>query len=160
MIRGGIFASSAAAIALVLAGTLVVASYSDASAQAKKKDAPLDTKGDASARPWKRYNGWPARDESKWNTLAHMASPAAPKEPRKLTGPIAGDAANGEKLVADRNRGGSCLACHVMGKAGGANLKHFTPGNHGWPCLMKIKTVARALHLAHTRKVGPRRRSG
>ena len=138
MIRGGIFASSAAAIALVLAGTLVVASYSDASAQAKKKDAPLDTKGDASARPWKRYNGWPARDESKWNTLAHLASPAAPKEPRKLTGPIAGDAANGEKLVADRNRGGSCLACHVMGKAGGANL----PGNVG-PDLSEIGNAGR-----------------
>ena len=35
--------------------------------------------------------------------------------------PITGDAANGAKLVADRTRGGSCLACHVMGPAGGAD---------------------------------------
>ena len=30
--------------------------------------------------------GWPTRDESKWNTLAKLASPPAPNEPRKLTG--------------------------------------------------------------------------
>jgi len=35
----------------------------------------------------------------------------------KLSGPITGNAENGAALVADRNRGGSCLACHVMGPA-------------------------------------------
>ena len=34
---------------------------------------------------------------------------------RKMTGPITGDAELGAELVADRDRGGSCLACHVMG---------------------------------------------
>ena len=88
--------------------------------------ALIDTKGDAATRPWKRYPGWPARDESKFNTLAHVASPPAPKEPRAVPA-LTGDPAKGEKLVADRNRGGSCLACHVMGPAGGADL----PGNVG-----------------------------
>ena len=79
--------------------------------------APLAT-GDASARPWKRYSGWPTRDTARFNTLADQKlSPAAPSQPRKLDGPIAGDPAIGAKLVADRTRGGSCLACHVMGQA-------------------------------------------
>ena len=72
------------------------------------------------------------------NTLANVASPPAPKEPRKLAGPITGDAANGAKLVADRNRGGSCLACHVMGQAGNADL----PGNVG-PDLSEIGNAGR-----------------
>ena len=127
MTRGGILASS---VALIAAG--VFGLTSDAHAQAKGKEAPLELKSDASVRPWKRYSGWPARDESKWNTLANLSSPPAPKAPRKITA-INGDAANGAKLVADRNRGGSCLACHVMGQAGGADL----PGNVG-PDLSEI----------------------
>jgi L-cysteine S-thiosulfotransferase len=125
MTRGGFLASSAAAIALIAAGAfgLTIA----ANAQAKGKVAPLELKGDASARPYVRYSGWPKRDEGKWNTLAALGSPPAPTVPRKLSGPIVGDAAKGAKLVADRTRGGSCLACHVMGPAGGANL----PGNVG-----------------------------
>jgi sulfur-oxidizing protein SoxA len=136
MIRGGILASSAAA--LIVAGTFVIATGSDANAQVQKKPAQLELKGDASARPWKRYSGWPARDEAKWSTLGHVSSPPAPAAPRKLAGPIAGDAANGAKLVADRNRGGSCLACHVMGQAGGADL----PGNVG-PELSEIGNAGR-----------------
>jgi len=127
MTRGGILASG---VALIAAGVFGLAC--DAHAQAKGKEAPLELKSDASVRPWKRYSGWPARDESKWNTLANLSSPPAPKAPRKITA-INGDAANGAKLVADRNRGGSCLACHVMGQAGGADL----PGNVG-PDLSEI----------------------
>jgi sulfur-oxidizing protein SoxA len=134
---GGILAIGTAAVLLV-AGAFVIAGGSGAGAQGNKKEAPLDTNGDASARPWKRYAGWPARDESKWNTLAQVASPSAPKAPRKLAGPITGDAAKGAELVADRNRGGSCLACHVMGPAGGANL----PGNVG-PDLSQIGSAGR-----------------
>jgi len=137
MRRGGILAIGTAAVLLV-AGTFVVAVGSGARAQDKKKEAPLDTTGDASVRPWKRYAGWPARDESKWNTLAQLASPSTPKTPRKLAGPNTGDAAKGAELVADRNRGGSCLACHVMGPAGGANL----PGNVG-PDLSQIGSAGR-----------------
>ena len=55
-----------------------------------------------------------------------------------MTGPITGDAAKAPKLVADRNRGGSCLACHVMGPAGGADL----PGNVG-PDLSEIGNAGR-----------------
>src|SRR5665811_1890907 len=135
MIRGGILASSAA-VALIVTGAFGLAA--DVHAQATKRAAPLELKDDASARPWKRYNGWPARDESKWNTLANLAAPPAPTAARKLTGPITGDAANGARLVADRNRGGSCLACHVMGQAGNADL----PGNAA-PDLSEIGNAGR-----------------
>ena len=137
MTRGGILASGAA-VALIAAGAFVIAGESGASAQAKNKEVPLETKGDASTRPWKRYPGWPTRDESKYNTLGNLATPPAPKQPRKITGPITGDAANGAKLVADRNRGGSCLACHVMGPAGNADL----PGNAA-PDLSEIGSAGR-----------------
>ena len=136
MSRGGILAGSAAA-ALIAAGLFVIAGEEGASAQAKK-EAPLETKEDASARPWKRYAGWPTRDYSKFNTLGNLASPPAPKEPRKVSGPITGDAKKGAEMVADRNRGGSCLACHVMGPAGGANL----PGNVA-PDLSEIGNAGR-----------------
>jgi sulfur-oxidizing protein SoxA len=132
MTRGGILASGA--VALIVTGAFGLAA--DVHAQAKRQ-APLEIKDDASARPWKRYNGWPARDESKWNTLANFASPPAPKVARKITA-ITGDAANGAKLVADRNRGGSCLACHVMGQAGNADL----PGNAA-PDLSEIGNAGR-----------------
>jgi len=132
--RAGIWTASAAAIVVLAAGVMTL---TPANAQAKK-EAPLATDGDAAARPWKRYNGWPARDYSKFNTLANLASPPAPKEPRKIAGPIEGDAKKGAELVADRNRGGSCLACHVMGPAGGANL----PGNVA-PDLSEIGNAGR-----------------
>lgn len=137
MTRGGILAG-AVALAIISVGAMAAFVGPNAHAQATGKVAPLDTKGDASARPWKRYAGWPARDESKWSTLGQLGSPPAPKTPRKLSGPITGNAENGAKLVADRNRGGSCLACHVMGPAGGANL----PGNVG-PDLSEIGNAGR-----------------
>jgi len=136
MSRGGILAGSAIA-ALIAAGLFVIAGEQAASAQAKK-EVPLETKEDASARPWRRYAGWPTRDYSKFNTLGNLASPPAPKQPRKISGPITGDAKKGAEMVADRNRGGSCLACHVMGPAGGANL----PGNVA-PDLSEIGNAGR-----------------
>jgi len=135
MTRGGILAGTAA-IAL-LAGAVVLAGGPIASAQSKK-EAPLDLKGDASERPWKRYAGWPTRDESKYNTLGNLATPPAPTGSRKITAALSGDAKKGAELVADRNRGGSCLACHVMGPAGGANL----PGNVA-PDLSEIGNAGR-----------------
>src|SRR6185312_4925032 len=88
------------AAALVAAIAFIPATIAPAHAQAKGV-APLETKGDAAARPWKRYDKWPTRDESKFNTLATLASPPAPKEARKLSEPINGDPAKGAKLVAD-----------------------------------------------------------
>src|SRR5512139_3095363 len=137
MTRGGILAAGAA-VALLAAAAFIVTTGPAANAQSKKSEAPLDTKSDESERPWKRYAGWPTRDESKYNTLGNLATPPAPKEPRKITGPIAGDAKKGAELVADRNRGGSCLACHVMGPAGGVNL----PGNVA-PDLSEIGNAGR-----------------
>ena len=81
MTRGGILAGTAA-IAL-LAGAVVLAGGPIASAQSKK-EAPLELKDDASERPWKRYAGWPTRDESKYNTLGNLATPPASKQPRKI----------------------------------------------------------------------------
>jgi len=124
------FASLAAIFALVALGA--GAQASGAAAQSGGA-APLALDGDASARPWRRYHEWPQRDATKFNTLATLASPPAPTAPRKLAGPLAGDPAIGAKLAADRTRGGSCLACHVMGPAGGADL----PGNLG-PDLSEI----------------------
>ena len=125
MRRGSILAS-AAVVALVGMAVIFFNAGPGANAQATKREPPLETKGDASERPWKRYAGWPARDESKYNTLGNLATPPAPKQPRKITKPITGDAQKGAELAADRNRGGSCLACHVMGPAGGANLPAST----------------------------------
>ena len=135
--RTSILVAGAAVVAVIAVGAFAMAGVSGANAQTKKL-APLDTGPDASARPWKRYPGWPAADYSKYNTLGKLASAPAPKEPRKLTGPIEGDAANGAKLVADRTRGGSCLACHVMGQAGNADL----PGNVA-PDLSEIGNAGR-----------------
>jgi L-cysteine S-thiosulfotransferase len=136
MTRDGILASGTVAALFILAA-FALAGGSNARAQ-PKKEAPLETKGDASVRPWKRYADWPARDESKYNTLGNMATPAPPTQPRKITGPIGGDAKKGAELAADRSRGGSCLACHVMGPAGSANL----PGNFA-PDLSEIGNAGR-----------------
>src|SRR5690554_3341345 len=118
--------TSTMAISAVAACAVIALSPAPAPAQGKK-EVPLALEGPAAMSPWKRYTGWPKRDMVKFNTLANLASPPAPKEPRKLSGPITGDAAKGQKLVADRRRGGSCLACHVMGPAGNADL----PGSVG-----------------------------
>jgi L-cysteine S-thiosulfotransferase len=118
---------------IVMLGGLALLPAAWAAAQSKAP-APLALEGSAAPIPWQRYSAWPTRDTSQFNTLANThASPPAPREPRKLDGPVRGDAANGAKLVADRTRGGSCLACHVMGPAGNADL----PGNVG-PDLSEI----------------------
>jgi len=106
-----------------------------------KAPPPIATEGDAALRPWARYAdpSWPKTDFSKFNTLGDGSlSPPAPKQLRKPSGVVPGDASNGQKLVADRTRGGSCLACHVMGPAGGADL----PGNVG-PDLSEIGNAGR-----------------
>jgi sulfur-oxidizing protein SoxA len=81
---------------------------------AAAEPAPLAVDAPAFKEPWTRYKGWP-QDDWKFNTLRENLSPPAPTAPVKINGPIIGDAENGKALVADRRRGGSCLACHVMG---------------------------------------------
>jgi L-cysteine S-thiosulfotransferase len=126
----------AGALAITVAVVTVLLPFDKPGAQ-QKPVAPLSTE-DASGRPWQRYRGWPTRDTSGFNSLARLASPPVPGAPRKLSGPIGGDPSIGAKLVADRIRGGSCLACHVMGQAGGADL----PGNVG-PDLSEIGNAQR-----------------
>ena len=110
----------------------------DIHAEQKKSAAvPLELSQPASARPWVRYNGWPATDWKEYNTLAKTASPPYTPPP-KLNGPIKGDAKNGEKLAFDRTRGGSCVACHIMGKTTPA-----LPGNIG-PDLSTVGTWGRS----------------
>jgi len=116
-------------IAAVLAGL--------AGASVAAGPAPLSTEGSAAEVPWARYGGWPEKDYVKFNTLAREASPPPPAGPVALTGPVEGDAANGEKLAFDRARGGSCVACHVMGPKTPA-----LPGNVG-PDLSIIGTQNR-----------------
>jgi sulfur-oxidizing protein SoxA len=121
---------------LTLALVAIIALVLPAAAQTRP---PLLAGGDAAPAPWKRYTGWPTRDTADFNTIADAhASPPAPSAPRKLDRPVTGDAANGQKLVADRTRGGSCLACHIMGPAGNADL----PGNVG-PDLSAIGNTGR-----------------
>ncbi len=122
---------SASAFAF-LSALLLFSSVSEAAGP-----APLATDGAASERPWARYGDWPKAQWNKFNTLATDASPKPP-EPgaaRKLDAPIVGDPAKGKTLAFDRRRGGSCLACHVMGP-GTAEL----PGNVG-PDLSQIGSV-------------------
>ncbi len=65
-----------------LQGAFVIVWRSAKRERAAKKEAPLETKGDASVRPWKRYAGWPARDESKWSTLAQRFVTASAEDSR------------------------------------------------------------------------------
>ena len=112
-------------LALLGAMAFVVAFSDTQAAQKTAAAVPLELTQPASARPWIRYNGWPDTDWKEYNTLAKTVSPPyAP--PPKLNGPIKGDAKNGEKLAFDRTRGGSCVACHIMGKT-----TPSLPGNIG-----------------------------
>ncbi|HEY9097382.1 MAG TPA: sulfur oxidation c-type cytochrome SoxA [Thiobacillus sp.] len=114
-------------LSAVLSACALTAFSFDSPAAPKKAvaGAPMELGQPASTRPWSRYGGWPATDWKDYNTLVNMASPAYVPPP-KLEGPIVGDPKNGEKLSFDRSRGGSCVACHVMGKTTPA-----LPGNVG-----------------------------
>ena len=85
----------------------------------------LDTGRPASARPWSSLSPLAGARRGKVQHPGDSRLAAGAEEPSQIKGPITGDPAIGQKLVADRTRGG-CLACHVMG-AGGADL----PGNVG-----------------------------
>ena len=117
---------------------MLFASANALAAKPEKKPAtpPLELEQSAAPVPWTRYSGWPATDWKEYNTLSNLASPAfAP--PPKLEGPISGDAKNGEKLAFDRSRGGSCVACHILGPT-----TPTMPGNVG-PDLSMIATWGR-----------------
>ena len=122
------------AVAVVVFATVVLPRVASTAADQGSSQDPLAL-GDASVRPWKRYAAWPTRDsrEIQFAGQSQCYRRRPRSEPRKLDRPLTGDPAIGAKLVADRTRGGSCLACHVMGQAGNADM----PGNVG-PDLSEI----------------------
>ncbi|EIJ43872.1 cytochrome c [Beggiatoa alba B18LD] len=77
---------------------------------------PLELKKPAYVSPWKRYKDWSSDNWSNFNSLDKNSSPKVGKI-KKIDKLAAGDAEKGKKLVADRSRGGSCYACHVMPNA-------------------------------------------
>lgn len=101
-----------------------------------KMAAQLDMKMATYSGPWTRYADWPKTDWKNFSTLASLTSPPY-RPPPKLDGPITGDPEKGAKLAFDRSRGGSCVACHVMGKQTPAS-----PGNVG-PDLSTVGTWGR-----------------
>lgn len=118
--------------------SLLLAPASALAAKPASKPAalPLELEQPAAPVPWARYSGWPDTDWKEFNTLRNLASPAyAP--PPKLEGPLTGDAKKGEKLAFDRGRGGSCIACHIMGPTTPA-----LPGNVG-PDLSTLANLGR-----------------
>ena len=83
--------------------------------------APLELSRSAAPQSWQRQkvdsqgSTWPQTDWAGYSTLAATLTPAA-NGPLHLPSPLEGDAAKGRQLAFDRTRGGSCVACHVMGK--------------------------------------------
>ncbi|MDO8958289.1 MAG: sulfur oxidation c-type cytochrome SoxA [Rhodocyclaceae bacterium] len=104
----------------------IVAPTSASEAAKGKKTTQLELKNSAYATPWERYKGWPETLWSEFSTLTKMV-PSPIGKPIKIEGAIEGDPKKGEKLAFDRARGGSCLACHVMGKP-----TPSLPGNVGF----------------------------
>lgn len=76
--------------------------------------APMEGKDSAAKTPWQRDESWPEDNWGQYNTLISNVSPAIGTPPA-VSVPIEGDAAKGMQLAFDRTRGGSCVACHVMG---------------------------------------------
>lgn len=131
--------------------TLLTLPLSAASAYAADMDikVPLDTSGSAAQESWTRYRDWPDKDYRAFNTLRSQASPPiAP--PTTLTEAITGDPATGSELAFDRTRGGSCVACHIMGPT-----TPEMPGNTG-PDLSQIGNAGRTDEYLYNYVTDPR----
>jgi len=116
VLMGGIFGLIGGSV-VVEAGRMVGAA---------QRVTPMALEGAASARPWKRYAGWPAGDNAKFSNAAAVRSPPKPVQPRRVANPVAGDAVKGAELTVAGRGAANCLACHVVGDRG-TNL----PGNVG-----------------------------
>ncbi len=86
-------------------------------------DVPLEIEIPASRSPWERDPGWPQETWGRFSTLAERSA-SQPMQSKSMPIGISGDPALGRKLVADRDRGGSCFACHIFPDA-------ELPGNVG-----------------------------
>jgi L-cysteine S-thiosulfotransferase len=133
---GRMFAPRGGLCALTLAASIFTA----ASAGAADLDkVPMLREGPAAPVPWQRYQGW-VKATWDFNTLADLKrSPAAPAPDAlvPVTAPVTGDPENGMKLAFSRDRGSSCVTCHVMGPK-----TPEMPGNIG-PDLSEIGNAGR-----------------
>jgi len=98
--------------------------------------SPLQLEGSAAPSPWQRYPGW---NKTLWNNYNTLANPRAtpPHAGEIAIKEITGDPAKGQQLAFDRNRGGGCLACHVMGPK-----TPETPGMSDRTCRRSAKRAA------------------
>ncbi len=103
------------------------------------RDVPLEMEQPSYKAPWERYSTWEQKDWSEFSTLRKIVSPQVSfiqKLDKSTTSDsniilnddesdvIVGNPAKGKALVADRKRGGSCYACHILPDAS-------LPGNVG-----------------------------
>ena len=102
-----------------------------------RAQAPLALEGSAAPTPWQRYRDWNKTHWDNYNTLANP-NVTPPHGAEILLKEVTGDPERGQKLAFDRNRGGGCLACHVMGPK---TLE--APGNVG-PDLSEIGKAGRS----------------
>ncbi len=118
------FETLAVAIAaLMLAGAQSVTQVQAAEIKNSGRNsvAPLEIQQPATQLPWQRQkvdsqgSSWPQADWAAYTTLTNERTPA-PNGPLNFSGAIEGDPLKGRQLAFDRSRGGSCAACHVMGK--------------------------------------------
>jgi sulfur-oxidizing protein SoxA len=92
-----------------------------AKTESAKRPAPLETLRPAAQMPWQRQkvdsqgSSWPQADWADYSTLTTTLTPSS-NGPLHYVTPIEGDPAKGRQLAFDRTRGGSCVACHVLGK--------------------------------------------
>ena len=98
--------------------------------------APLSLEASAAPAPWQRYRDW---NKTRWDNYNTLANPnvTPPHGTEIVIKEVAGDPERGQQLAFDRNRGGGCLACHIMGPK---TLE--TPGNVG-PDLSEIGKAGR-----------------
>lgn len=111
------------------------------SASEMSRDVPLEIEKVAYEAPWKRYPKWAKKRSTDWKDYSNLryqvASPVSflqkvdktvEADPEVILNDpersIAGNPKRGKELVADRSRGGSCFACHILP---GSDL----PGNVG-----------------------------
>ncbi len=101
-----------------------------------RAQAPLALEGSAAPSPWQRYRDW---NKTRWDNYNTLANPnVTPLHGAEIViKEVTGDPERGQKLAFDRNRGGGCLACHVMGPK---TLE--APGNVG-PDLSEIGKAGR-----------------
>jgi L-cysteine S-thiosulfotransferase len=118
-----------------LAVALVLGAATPGLAQ-QPEPAPLQLDGSAAPLPWQRYGDW---NKARWDAFNTLARPdvTPPKGSETAVKDVTGDPAIGQKLAFDRNRGGGCLACHIMGPK---TLE--VPGNVG-PDLSEIGNAGR-----------------